>query len=157
MTHHAKYFSSISTAPIVDSWIFMHSELPILSVIIFYLVTVAILSKYMKNHAACDLTFITRAYNIFQVVACLTVITKFHIAGWTFSGALSCESQLPNKSYMKILETWWICCFIRSAEFLETIFFILRKKFSQVSFLHVYHHVSSICIVWIPLKYGGSK
>lgn len=55
---------------------------------------------------------------------------------------------------MNILSTWWFCIFIRSAEFLETIFFILRKKSNQVTFLHVYHHVSSLCVVFIPLKYG---
>lgn len=135
----------------------MGSELSIISVIVVYLSMVVVVPKFMKNRPAYDLTYITRAYNIFQVVACSTIVTKFYQAGWTFTGALSCDSQLPLGNYIKVLDIWWLCVLIRSAEFLETIFFILRKKMSQVTFLHVYHHVSSLFIVWVPLKYGGSK
>ncbi|PSN36984.1 Elongation of very long chain fatty acids protein 7 [Blattella germanica] len=33
------------------------------------------------------------------------------------------------------------------------VFFILRKKYNQVSFLHVYHHSSTLLYSWIHLKY----
>lgn len=36
----------------------------------------------------------------------------------------------------------------------ETIVFILRKKDSQISYLHVYHHISTIFVVWFFLKYA---
>lgn len=32
--------------------------------------------------------------------------------------------------------------------FLLQMFFVLRKKFNQVSALHLYHHVSTLYIVW---------
>lgn len=37
------------------------------------------------------------------------------------------------------------------------IFFILRKKHSQVTFLHVYHHATMIFNWWLGVKYvaGG--
>lgn len=37
------------------------------------------------------------------------------------------------------------------------VFFIVRKKFSQVSFLHVYHHCGMVVCVWVGCKYvnGG--
>jgi len=40
---------------------------------------------------------------------------------------------------------------------MDTIFFILRKKDSQVTFLHVYHHASMFPIWWIGIKWvpGG--
>lgn len=136
----------------------MSSELPILSIIVSYLLIVVVIGpKAMKTQKAMNLTYVTRIYNVFQVIACVTVVTRFYNANWTFAGALSCESQLTKHNYMKILHIWWTCVFIRMAEFLETIFFLLRKKTSQVTFLHVYHHVSSLFIVWAPLKYGGSK
>lgn len=42
-------------------------------------------------------------------------------------------------------------------EFLDTVFFILRKKFNQVSFLHVYHHCTMFILWWIGIKWvpGG--
>uniref|UniRef100_S4RR40 Elongation of very long chain fatty acids protein n=1 Tax=Petromyzon marinus TaxID=7757 RepID=S4RR40_PETMA len=37
------------------------------------------------------------------------------------------------------------------------VFFILRKKFNQITFLHVYHHSSMIINWWLCVKYvpGG--
>jgi hypothetical protein len=35
----------------------------------------------------------------------------------------------------------------------ETIVFILRKKYQQISVLHVYHHISTVLYVWIILRY----
>uniref|UniRef100_A0A3P9DHJ6 Elongation of very long chain fatty acids protein n=1 Tax=Maylandia zebra TaxID=106582 RepID=A0A3P9DHJ6_9CICH len=42
-------------------------------------------------------------------------------------------------------------------EYLDTVFFILRKKFNQVTFLHVYHHCSMFTLWWIGIKWvaGG--
>lgn len=42
-------------------------------------------------------------------------------------------------------------------ELVETAFFILRKKFSQVSSLHVYHHASTFFLSWIGVKFVGGK
>ncbi|EZA51762.1 Elongation of very long chain fatty acids protein [Ooceraea biroi] len=38
-------------------------------------------------------------------------------------------------------------------DFAETIMFVLRKKYQQVSGLHVYHHISTVLYVWIFLRY----
>lgn len=51
---------------------------------------------------------------------------------------------------------WWY--FIsKGIEYLDTVFFILRKKFSQVTFLHVYHHCTMFTLWWIGIKWvaGG--
>ena len=145
-------------APIVDSWFLMSSELPLIVIIVAYLFTIKIIGpKFMKNRIAYELKNTLRFYNILQVASCASIVIQFHRAGWTYSSALSCESELPKENYLKILVIWWCCVFIRAAEFIETIFFILRRKDNQVTFLHVYHHVSSLFIVWFPLKYGGSK
>lgn len=51
---------------------------------------------------------------------------------------------------------WWY--FIsKGIEYLDTVFFIMRKKFSQVTFLHVYHHCTMFTLWWIGIKWvaGG--
>jgi hypothetical protein len=39
----------------------------------------------------------------------------------------------------------------------DTVFFVLKKKQTHVSFLHVYHHSGMVLLSWIGLKYvaGG--
>ena len=46
--------------------------------------------------------------------------------------------------------------------FFPQIFFILRKKNSQVSFLHVYHHTTMFIVgwagaKWLPGEYGPEQ
>jgi hypothetical protein len=42
-------------------------------------------------------------------------------------------------------------------DLLDTVFFVLKKKNSHVSFLHVYHHAGMVALTWIGTKYfpGG--
>jgi len=51
---------------------------------------------------------------------------------------------------------WWYYV-SKGIEYLDTVFFILRKKFNQISFLHVYHHFTMFTLWWIGIKWvaGG--
>ena len=52
----------------------------------------------------------------------------------------------------------WFYYFSKIIELLDTVIFILRKKNSQVTFLHVYHHATMVMLWWIGTKWfaGGS-
>jgi len=53
----------------------------------------------------------------------------------------------------------WVYYFSKYIELSETLLFILRKKFNQISFLHVYHHTSMLFVWWCGVKYvaGGQS
>lgn len=50
--------------------------------------------------------------------------------------------------------TWWYVL-VRIADFLDTIFFVLRKKDSHVTFLHVSHHTMVVFTGWFALGHGA--
>lgn len=58
---------------------------------------------------------------------------------------------------LQIASALWWYYISKGVEFLDTVFFILRKKFTQVSFLHVYHHCTMFILWWIGIKWvpGG--
>ena len=58
---------------------------------------------------------------------------------------------------LQIAKALWWFYFSKLVEMLDTIFFILRKKDNQVSFLHVYHHATMFPIWYIGVKWvaGG--
>ena len=116
----------------------------------------------MKNRKPFDLTFVTRLYNIFQIASCLYFIVESFRNGFSFSETWKCFDEPKYIGYfdeftMKMSYYQWWYIFLRLSEFLETIFFILRKKFNQVSILHVYHHISIPFLLWIFLIYSGGR
>lgn len=52
--------------------------------------------------------------------------------------------------------TWWTMI-LKLIDLSETVVFVLRKKTNQISFLHVYHHVTTLSFTWVSAKYfaGG--
>ncbi|GFW72075.1 elongation of very long chain fatty acids protein 4 [Trichonephila clavipes] len=42
----------------------------------------------------------------------------------------------------------WQLYLVKHLELLDTIFFVLRKKHNQISFLHVFHHSAVIFVLW---------
>lgn len=75
--------------------------------------------------------------------------------GFQFSFIGRCTPKLPVTEYEHGLDAvyyGWLAMCLRMVEFIETVFFVLRKKQNQVSALHVYHHISTFLIVWWSLK-----
>lgn len=51
---------------------------------------------------------------------------------------------------------WWYYI-SKLTEFADTIFFVMRKKDSQVTFLHLYHHSLTPLETWILVKFLAGK
>lgn len=51
----------------------------------------------------------------------------------------------------------WLYFLIKLFDLLDTVFFVLRKKQQQISFLHVYHHTGMTFGTWVCTKFlpGG--
>ncbi|KAH8407478.1 hypothetical protein KR222_002034, partial [Zaprionus bogoriensis] len=71
---------------------------------------------------------------------------------------LRCLEKLPLDSPMKNLERVVSYAYFinKIIDLLDTVFFILRKNYKQITFLHVYHHAVMIfCFYWITRFYGA--
>lgn len=65
------------------------------------------------------------------------------------------EFQSEEPKAMKILNIMYITFLLKLVELIETVFFVMRKKYIQISKLHVYHHASTVTLAWIMVKYVG--
>uniref|UniRef100_A0A1I8F3G0 Elongation of very long chain fatty acids protein n=1 Tax=Macrostomum lignano TaxID=282301 RepID=A0A1I8F3G0_9PLAT len=65
--------------------------------------------------------------------------------------------RIPTKC--AIAKALWWYYFSKCIEFMDTIFFVLRKKNHLISFLHVYHHATMFPLWWIGVKWvaGGQS
>jgi len=62
--------------------------------------------------------------------------------------------EIPiNLIILQQLEIIWWTLLLKIIDLSETIVFVLRKKDQQISFLHTYHHLSTVLYTWLTIKY----
>lgn len=143
-----------------DDWFMMNSVWVPVSIVAFYLYFVLRLGpRLMKNRPPMQLDTVIKLYNITQVILCTYITERALTVGWARKYRWFCEpvdysNTLEAYSVLKTVYTYLL---IKLFDFLDTVFFVLRKKDKQVSFLHVYHHAGVFFGTWIIMKFlpGG--
>jgi elongation of very long chain fatty acids protein 1 len=113
----------------------------------------------MEKRQPYDLTEWIRFYNCFQVVVCSYFVAGGLYMGFSPKYFFKCESFsfLRDNEKLKIYAGIWLFLGLRVLEFIETIFFVLRKKHSQASFLHIFHHIGSVTMTWLFIAMHAGK
>lgn len=115
----------------------------------------------MNDRKAFDLTKVTRCYNVFQLLGSACCVIYAHKYGLTWTLGWKCIATpegLPADHTAELIflgKCSWFYMLFRMSEFLETVFFVLRKKQNQVSVLHVYHHIAVVALFWLFFKYNS--
>ncbi|KAG5347561.1 ELOV4 protein, partial [Acromyrmex charruanus] len=145
----------------VDTWPLMESPGPMLCIVGAYLLFVLKVGpKMMEKRPACELNAIMIGYNAFQVLFSIwltTLILDIDIkylfsALYGYDNRFSPHSQNTNVQ-MKISRAAWWYFSSKIIELLDTVFFVLRKKQNQITFLHVFHHTTTAVFSWCYLKF----
>ncbi|KAH9374262.1 hypothetical protein HPB48_005582 [Haemaphysalis longicornis] len=124
--------------------------------IAFYLYFVKVLGpRLMKNREPFEITNIVRVYNVIMIVLnakfCYLVLKHTYLPGGRYNiwcqGITGYMDEVLEEEYR---HGWWYVA-VRYTEFLDTVFFVLRKKFNQITHLHVVHHtmVAFDCWFWV--------
>ncbi|XP_063704312.1 uncharacterized protein LOC134833792 [Culicoides brevitarsis] len=141
----------------VDKWPLMSSPVPVITILVAYLVFVLKVGpEWMKNREPFQLKNFMIAYNAYQCLfSCWLFSQAFveNILTYIFSfGCRTAREENPELVTLIVNCAWWFF-FSKVVELLDTVFFVLRKKQNQVSFLHVYHHSVTCFFCWAYLKY----
>lgn len=68
-----------------------------------------------------------------------------------------CINLLPHDHPKKYLERWGIYAYFvnKVLDLMDTVVFVLRKSYRQITFLHVYHHALMVSgVYWVIRLYG---
>ncbi|GFQ83763.1 elongation of very long chain fatty acids protein 4 [Trichonephila clavata] len=120
-----------------------------ISIIILYTVFVIWIGPFiMKFREPYKLKKTLIFYNFFQVVANVFICFEIFILFYKRSNSLcnvKNDPELPEilKEFWRVM---WFLYIIKFIDFLDTVFFVLRKKQAQVTFLHVFHHCG-VCLL----------
>lgn len=137
------YFNDDCSDPRVRDWPLMADPLPTALILAGYLYFVLKLGpQLMSYRQPFELKYILRLYNLVQVL--LSGWLCFEAFRLDYLKVYSLLCQPVDYSNSKLgLQTAWRAYFyylIKVIDLLDTVFFVLRKRQNQVSFLHVYHH-----------------
>ncbi|ROL51082.1 Elongation of very long chain fatty acids protein 2 [Anabarilius grahami] len=84
----------------------------------------------------------------------ITPVWMLISAVWSAGYRLQCQGlHEAGEADIRVAKVLWWYYFSKLIEFLDTVFIVLRKKNSQISFLHVYHHASMFNIWWCVLSW----
>ncbi|XP_016097894.1 elongation of very long chain fatty acids protein 4-like [Sinocyclocheilus grahami] len=143
----------------VEEWPMMSSPLPTLGISVLYLLFLWVGPLYMQNREPFQLRKTLIVYNFSMVLLnfyiCKELLLGSRSAGYSYLCQPVNYSNDVNE--VRIASALWWYYISKGVEFLDTVFFIMRKKFNQVSFLHVYHHCTMFILWWIGIKWvpGG--
>ena len=137
----------------------MGSPVPLIMIFTAYVwFVLSVGPRLMRDRKPVKLNSFIRAYNILQIIAC-TFFVKWSINhGVNYRSTWCCsQNKIDYHSILELCTTTWYFMILRLIELLETVIFVLRKKQNQITVLHVYHHISTVVLLWVFLKYSPSK
>nr|WNR62021.1 elongation of very long chain fatty acids protein elovl-like [Platynereis dumerilii] len=146
--------------PRVDDYPLMDSPTPSFVLCGLYVLFVTKIGPaFMENRKPFEIRNIMAIYNFVMVVLSGYLCYEFAAAGWFAGYSLGCQpvDYSTSPQAVRMVRICWLFYFSKFVEFFDTIFFVLRKKYNQVSFLHVFHHGIMPISWWFGVKFvpGG--
>ncbi|XP_044754503.1 elongation of very long chain fatty acids protein [Coccinella septempunctata] len=146
--------------PRVKDWLLMKNPSGILTITAAYLYFIFILGpRYMKNKEPFNLKYVLIVYNFLQMLLSIYITVETLDNSWLKNYSLRCQpvdySWTPDA--LRVARGVHIYHLAKVTELLDTVFFVLRKKTAQITFLHIYHHTMMGVVTWAITKYvaGG--
>ncbi|XP_076642608.1 very long chain fatty acid elongase AAEL008004 isoform X3 [Halictus rubicundus] len=142
------------------NWFMMSSPFPTLFICLSYVYFVKVVGpKFMENRKPFQLKNALIVYNMFQMVFSAWLFYECLMGGWWGQYSFRCQpvDYSNNPTAIRMVHASWWYYFSKFTEFMDTIFFVLRKKNDHVSTLHVIHHGCMPMSVWFGVKFtpGG--
>lgn len=142
-------------------WALIGNPIPLVAICVLYVYVVKVWGpKWMADKKPFELRSLMVAYNFILILLNAFFVWAFIWHGFIVKGysifAQGFDFSTDPVSMHIVHLTWWYYV-LRLVEFLDTVFFVLRKKYSQVSALHVFHHVAVALNMWMNVTYGGQS
>jgi len=161
MEQFYKFYGEINERadPRTNDWFLVRDPIPPLVILVIYVTCCYNAKKWSNFLPAYKLTNLLIVYNTALVALSAYMCYEFFMSSYLANYSLICEpvDYSRSKLAMRMAHVCWWYFISKYIELLDTLFFVLRKKFNQVTFLHVFHHSTMLINWWLAVKYvpGG--
>ncbi|RUS88772.1 hypothetical protein EGW08_003489 [Elysia chlorotica] len=140
-------------------WPLIESPVPTVLAVTGYFFIVWAGPKVMENRKPVHLGHLLTAYNFFLVALSSYMTYEFAMSAYLAGYSLGCQGVDYSRSplALRMASVCWVYYISKFVEVLDTVFFILRKKNNQITFLHVFHHGTMMLNWWLCVRFvpGG--
>ncbi|GFU35454.1 elongation of very long chain fatty acids protein 7 [Nephila pilipes] len=138
--------------PVVREWFLVKSNFWPIFLCGMYLLTIKVIGpSFMRDRKPFELRKTMIVYNLFLVAtyaSCVSIV--IYGMSKTDPIALCNNTTVRKEDYTYIMAACgWVIYLLKYIEFLDTFFFVLRKKDKLITNLHVIHHASLPLCGWI--------
>ncbi|XP_017960217.1 elongation of very long chain fatty acids protein AAEL008004 [Drosophila navojoa] len=128
-----------------------------LSVLGLYLFVVTYLGPtFMLFRKPYELKKLIIVHNIVQVVSCIFVVYEIlHITEYTILYFWRCSvvEETPERMARHFRLAYFLF-WLKLSELIETVIFVMRQKQNQVTKLHVFHHISTVTLIYMLINHN---
>lgn len=135
------YYEKIDTR--VRDYPLMQSPIDMTAILLAYVFfSVYAGPRLMANRKPFHLNTAMIIYNLSMVLFNAYIVYEFLMSGWATTFTWRCDliDTSSSPQALRMVRAAWMFYFSKYIELLDTVFFVLRKKQSQITFLHVFHH-----------------
>jgi len=93
-------------------------------------------------------------YNIAQVMLCSYMTVEAGIVAYRNGYSITPCNAFVTSGSPPIAPVLWLFYVSKVFDFFDTFFIIAGKKWQQLSFLHVYHHLTIFLVYWMNVNVG---
>ena len=122
----------------------------------YVLVTAALDFAMQRREKGFEIKGIITVYNLSCVIAAGYCAVHIILYKYQHPGSLACNALVEGPDGQHLAWVFWVFYAQKFWEFLDTWFFILRRSFRQVTFLHLFHHSSITVVVGSILRFDYS-
>lgn len=136
------YIQSRTDARVRD-YPLMQSPVQMTTILLSYVIFSSYIGpRLMANRKPFSLNKAMIIYNLSMVLLNAYIVYEFMMSGWATTYTWRCDLIDPTSSpqALRMIRVAWLFYFSKFIELLDTVFFVLRKKQSQITLLHVFHH-----------------
>lgn len=143
--------------PRVKDWPLVQSPFPTLGICLSYAFFVKVIGpRIMRDRQPLNIRWIMCVYNLFMVGLSSWLFFRLGIYGWFGKYDYRCQpvDYSSSEEALGMASSAYYYYITKFVEFVDTFFFLARKKFDHISTLHVIHHGIMPMSVWWGMKYA---
>ncbi|KAF7703709.1 elongation of very long chain fatty acids protein 1b isoform X1 [Silurus meridionalis] len=129
--------------PRLSGYLLMESPVSMSAILLGYLFFVLYAGpRLMAKRKPFELKGLMIVYNFCLVFLSIFIVYEFLMSGWATTYTWRCDpcDYSDSPQGLRMVRVAWLFLFSKFIELFDTVFFVLRKKHGQITFLHIFHH-----------------